>query len=136
PNGALLYNLTRRLSSKSNSIPEERIKSVYTSPHSSIRWLGTLYMAPRHKFRLVKRNCRLSAGNFFTQQSSLFLTREPANGSNSVRLFLRACVNFSMPWPLRRAATSNQPPNISNFELRPFISKLTLRAQASYTFSS
>jgi len=94
-------------------------------------------MAPRPHLMCATSNCRLSEGSFFMPQSSVFLTRAPANGSKPARLSRGICANFWALSLLRRATASKLPSNIPNkLAMRSAVLKLTLWAQAPYTFSS
>ena len=94
-------------------------------------------MAPRPNFLWATSNCQVPADNFFIPRSSVFLIHAPANGSKLARRFRQICINFWTPSPLRMAAVSKLPANISDYAaMRSADSKLTLRAQAPYTFSS
>lgn len=94
-------------------------------------------MAPRPNLLSAASNSQVSPGNFFIPQISVSRTRAPANGSKLARRFRQICANFSTSSPLRMAAVSKLPENISNHgAARSADSKLTLRAQAPYTFSS
>lgn len=94
-------------------------------------------MAPRLNLWWAASNWRVSAGNFFIPQSSVFLIHAPANGSKLARRFRRICANFWIPSQLRMATVSKLQANISNYAAtRSAVVKLTLWAQAPYTFSS
>jgi len=94
-------------------------------------------MAPRPNFLWATSNCHVSAGSFFIPQSLGSLIHAPANGSKLAHRFRRICVKFWTPSPLRMAAVWKLPANISNHAAaRSADSKLTLWAQAPYTFSS
>ena len=94
-------------------------------------------MAWRPDFLWPTSNCRVSADSFFIPQSLVFPIRAPGNGSKLAHRCRRICVNVCTPSPRRMAAVSRLPGNISNRSAKPSgDSKLTLWAQAPYTFSS
>jgi len=94
-------------------------------------------MAPRRNLMWATPNCLLSEGSFFMPQSSVFLIPAPVGGSKPALRYRKICANFSTSWLARMAAALKLPANISSHAAtRPVVSKLTLRAQAPYTFSS
>jgi hypothetical protein len=94
-------------------------------------------MALRVSFMWVIPKYRPPIGSFSMPRNWAFLTPALRNGSNPAHLLRRICASTLMRSPLPQEAALNPPASIFNNAATWSAGlKLTLRAQAPYTFSS